>query len=119
MVLPLACANNSDTPEVVNMSLVSWLATTNQPVGIKSPSSSDLESDLQAGEEVQQPAQTNSQADPACLIPESAHHPSAQTTVRLKIWGALAPKALPVSTPLIYDAFRHAGLLRISDAELS
>ena len=30
------------------MSLVSWLATVNQPVGIESPSAPDLENDLPA-----------------------------------------------------------------------
>ena len=61
----------------------SWLETANQPVGIESPSSPDLESDLPAGdptEVMQQPAQTISQADPARSTPESAHHPTAQTT---------------------------------------
>ena len=46
---------------------------------------------------MQQHAQTISQADPACSTPEGAHHPTAQTTVALKIWG---PLALPVSTAL-------------------
>ena len=83
------------------MSLVSRLATANQPVGIKIPSSPDLESDLPVGDPteasivVQQPAQTISQADPACLIPESAHHPTAQTTVGLKISGGFSPQSPP------------------------
>ena len=70
------------------MSLVSRLATANQPVGIKTPSSPDIESDLPAGdptEVVQQPAQIISQANPACLTPESAHHLTAQITVGLKL----------------------------------
>ena len=55
------------------MSLVAWLATANQPVGIESPLS-DLESDLPAGdptEVVQQHAQAISQAvdiQPARLL---------------------------------------------------
>ena len=76
------------------MLFVLWLATANQPVGIESLSSPDLKSCLPAGgptEVVQQPVQTIRQADPAYLTPESAHHPTAQTTVGLKIYRCLRP----------------------------
>ena len=46
--LALSAITTQLHPEVFNMSLLSWLATANQPAGIKSPSSPDLESDLAA-----------------------------------------------------------------------
>ena len=83
------------------MLLLSRLTTANQPVGIESSSSPDLESDLPADDQtevIQQPAQIDRQSasliQPAGWIPESVHHPTALTTLALKIWG-FSPQSPP------------------------